>query len=191
VRLAERPALGALIETREAECAVEDGATVEEATRDMRARRFGGRAEEALRPPVMLSKAIAAAEARAVSRDMVNKVRTTGECLRAYFGDVPLERLADRNERVAFLLVSRRFSGAGPGRGGATVSAGRRACMAGGSVSTLGDGLGEIPGVRSQRRSTAGSSGVGAAVSAIETMASGAVAAASLRTAVVIVGRGP
>ena len=104
VRLTERPALGALVETREAECAVEDGATVEEATRDMRARRFGGRAVEALRPPVMLSKAIAAAEARAVSRDMVNKVRTTGECLRAHFGDVPLERLADRSERVAFLL---------------------------------------------------------------------------------------
>jgi len=53
LRLAERPALGALVETREAECAVEDGATVEEATRDSRRnppQRWSRRRRPASRP---------------------------------------------------------------------------------------------------------------------------------------------
>jgi len=102
-------AMGGLVEIGEVALAVEDGATVEEASRALRERHFDGKPLEEIRAPVMLAAAIAAAGKRAVSRDMARKLDATGICALAHFGNVPLEAMASEQARVGFLLWLRRL----------------------------------------------------------------------------------
>jgi hypothetical protein len=99
-----RAVLGVLAELHEAELVVEGGATVEEATRALRQRHFGGRPPERLTPPVRLSAAVAKAIERASTLDMTDKVRTTGELMLAFFGaDAFLDDVFTRAHMIAFL----------------------------------------------------------------------------------------
>jgi hypothetical protein len=81
--------MGALIQIAEAALAVEHGATVNEATRAIRAERFAGQPADALPRPVKLSAAVERSIADAISRDMANKQRGTGRLLLAFNSDMP------------------------------------------------------------------------------------------------------
>lgn len=87
----EREVLGTLLDVKVAELAYEDGTTLEQATRDLRARLFPEQTVMQIAPPVMLSAAIAAAHRCAVSLDMARKVEATGKCMLGFRGDMPLE----------------------------------------------------------------------------------------------------
>ena len=89
--------------------AYEDGTTLEQATRDLRARLFPEQTVAQIAPPVMLSAAIAAAHRSAVSLDMARKVEGTGKCMLAFRGDMPLELFLERENLLAFLLWLRRL----------------------------------------------------------------------------------
>jgi integrase len=100
-----RAALGTLNDLAAAECAIESGASVEEATRTLRALHFGGRPLERLAPPVRLAAAVAKAVEQAPTQGMTDKVRTTGELLTAFFGaDAFLDDVLTRDRIVDFLL---------------------------------------------------------------------------------------
>ena len=79
----EREVLGALLDVSLAELADEDGTTLEQATRDLRARLFPEQAVTQIAPPVMLSAAIAEAHRSAVSLDMARKVEGGDRQVRA------------------------------------------------------------------------------------------------------------
>jgi transposase InsO family protein len=95
--------MGALIAVAEAECAVERGATVEEATRAIREQRFCGRPADAPPRPVMLSAAIAHAVDRATSDDVARKIRGTGALMLTHDGDRPADLVFGRDARIARL----------------------------------------------------------------------------------------
>jgi integrase len=100
-----RAVLGTLADLAAAECAIESGASVEEATRTLRALHFGGRPLERLAPPVRLAAAVAKAIEQAPTKGMTDKVRTTGELLIAFFGaDAFLDDVLTGDQIVAFLL---------------------------------------------------------------------------------------
>lgn len=89
--LVEREALGALIEVRTSELAFEEGQSLEQATRVLRERHFSGQPLDRIKPPIMLSDAVAAAHRTAVSIDMARKIEATGACAIAFRGDMPLD----------------------------------------------------------------------------------------------------
>ena len=107
--LVEREVLGTLLDVKTAELSYEDGTTLEQATRDLRARLFPEQTVAQIAPPVMLSAAIAAAHRSAVSLDMARKVEGTGKCMLAFRGDMPLELFLERENLLAFLLWLRRL----------------------------------------------------------------------------------
>jgi hypothetical protein len=99
-----RAVLGVLAELHESELAFESGATVEEATRELRRLHFGGRPPERLTPPVRLADAVKKAVERAPTRGMTDKVRTTGELMLAFFGaDAFLDDVFTKERMIAFL----------------------------------------------------------------------------------------
>lgn len=105
---AQRGVLGALIALAEVERAVEGGATVEEATRAIRAERFDGAPADRLPKPVMLSAAVKQSIDKAVSNGMANKQRGTGRLLTAFHGDVPVDQVFSPARLVAWMLWLRR-----------------------------------------------------------------------------------
>jgi hypothetical protein len=99
-----RAVLGVLAELHDAELHVESGATVEEATRELRDVHFGGRPPERLPPPVRLATAVEKAIERAPTRGMTDKVKTTGELMLAFFGaDAFLDDVFTKKRMIAFL----------------------------------------------------------------------------------------
>jgi hypothetical protein len=98
-----REAAAALVAMREVERAVEAGATVEEATRAVRADRFGGAAVDALGTAVRLSAAIEHAVEKAISDDVARKIRGTGALMLAHGDDRPIDLVFDRGARIARL----------------------------------------------------------------------------------------
>ncbi len=107
--LVEREVLGTLLDVNTAELSYEDGTTLEQATRDLRARLFSEQTVAQIAPPVMLSAAIAAAHRSAVSLDMARKLEGTGKCMLAFGGDMPLELFLERENILDFLLWLRRL----------------------------------------------------------------------------------
>ena len=100
-----RAVLGTFADLAEAECAIEGGASVEEATRTLREIHFGGRPLERLAPPVRLAVAVSKAVERAPTKGMTDKVRTTGDLLIAFFGaDALLDDVLTKDRIVEFLL---------------------------------------------------------------------------------------
>lgn len=105
----ERDALGALVEVKTAEALLEEGQSLDQATREVRDRRFAGAELAEIAPPVMLSAAVAAAERRAVSTDMARKVEAFRACALAWRGDMPLDLFLEKKTLVEFLLWLRRL----------------------------------------------------------------------------------
>ncbi len=96
--------LGALLEMREIEHRVENGATVDEATQPVRAARFAGRPANQLPAPVRLGAALEAAVARATSADMARKIEATGRLMTEFFGDALLNAVFTETAFVHFML---------------------------------------------------------------------------------------
>jgi hypothetical protein len=105
----EREALGGLLDVHNVAAALDEGHSLEQATRDVRSRYLGGRDVEDLRPTVMLSAAIAEAERLAVSVDMARKIAATGKLMLAWEGDMPLDLFVEKKTLIAFLMWLRRL----------------------------------------------------------------------------------
>ncbi|SEA50701.1 Phage integrase family protein [Rubrimonas cliftonensis] len=101
---AARGVMGGMIDLAEAALAVERGATVDEATRAIRAERFDGAPADRLPRSVMLTAASAHAVDSAVSKDMANKQRGTGRLMFAFFGEAPVDHVFSPTRLTEWVL---------------------------------------------------------------------------------------